>query len=115
MGLRLIPTPATRSARLGRFHVDLRLRWYDYRGTGEFDPSGSVGWQPNSGNLIGNGWNDFRHLMCSVMDANGFYELYGSEPGGILRWYQYYGQGVPDPSGATGWHPYSRNIIIGTW
>jgi hypothetical protein len=91
------------------------LRWYSYRGSGEFDPSGTAGWQPNSGNVIGTGWNDFHRLSCSVIDANGVYELYGAERGGALRWYQYYGQGMPEASGAAGWHPNSRNIISGTW
>jgi hypothetical protein len=91
------------------------LRWYDYRGTGEFDPSGTAGWQPNSGNVIGNGWNRFAHLSCSLIDAAGVYELYGSEKSGGLRWYSYHGQGQPDPDGANGWHPNSRNIISGTW
>lgn len=91
------------------------LRWYDYRGMGEFDPSGTAGWQPNSGNVIGNGWKGFRQLSCSLIDPGGVYELYGSEQGGILRWYQYHGQGTPDPTGATGWHPNSRNVISGAW
>jgi hypothetical protein len=91
------------------------LRWYDYRGMGEFDPSGTAGWQPNSGNVIGNGWNGFATLNCSLLDPSGTYELYGAEAGGALRWYQYFGGGVPDPTGASGWHPHSRNIISGTW
>jgi hypothetical protein len=92
------------------------LRWYEYRGSGEFDPSGTVGWQPNSGNLIGNGWNGLEQLSCSVMESSGaVYELYGSDAEGRLRWYCYNGQGVPDPAGATGWHPNSRNVISGSW
>lgn len=91
------------------------LRWYNYQGMGEFDPTGTAGWQTNSGNVIGSGWNGFQHLSCSLIDSNGVYELYGSEAAGGLRWYQYRGQGVPDASGTNGWHPNSRNIISGTW
>jgi hypothetical protein len=91
------------------------LRWYEYRGRGESDPSGTAGWLPNSGNVIGNGWNGFRHLSCSMLDPSGVHELYASEPGGALRWYQYHGQGAPDPSGTAGWHFNSSNIISGTW
>jgi hypothetical protein len=32
------------------------LRWHKYSGNGENDPTGSTGWVPNSGNIIGNGW-----------------------------------------------------------
>jgi hypothetical protein len=91
------------------------LRWYDYRGMGEFDPSGTLGWQSNSGNLIGNGWNDFRHVCCSAIDPNGIHELFCAGSGGTLRWYRYTGQGIPDPAGETGWHANSRNIISGPW
>ncbi len=90
------------------------LRWYEYHGRGEFDPSGTVGWLPNSGNVVGAGWDGFQHLCCSMIDPSGIYELYGSDAG-TLRWYRYHGQGAPDPTGATGWHPSSRNIISGGW
>lgn len=32
------------------------LLWYRYSGQGDSDRSGSLGWHPNSGNPIGNGW-----------------------------------------------------------
>jgi hypothetical protein len=50
-----------------------------------------------------------------VIDRAGVYELYGSESGGSLGSYSYHGQGTPDPTGASGWHPNFRNIISGTW
>ena len=72
----------------------------------EFDPSGTAGWQPNSGNVICNGWNGYDHILCSMIDPDGVYELYGADSG-TLRWYQYQGAG--------GWHPNFRNIIGGGW
>ena len=39
--------------------------WYSYSGNGEHDPSGALGWHPNSGNPIGNGWQNFRHIHGS--------------------------------------------------
>jgi hypothetical protein len=35
---------------------DGALRWHRYNGKGELDPTGSMGWVPNSGNQIGRGW-----------------------------------------------------------
>jgi len=32
------------------------LHWYHYKGSGEFDPSGVLGWHERSGNRIGAGW-----------------------------------------------------------
>ena len=32
------------------------LRWFRYEGKGQEDASASTGWNPNSGNKIGNGW-----------------------------------------------------------
>jgi hypothetical protein len=64
---------------------------------------------PNSGNTIGNGWQNFKILTA----ASGV--LLGVEPNGDLRWYSYQGNGTHDPSGNTGWHPNSRNIIGRGW
>jgi hypothetical protein len=41
--------------------------------------------------------------------------LLGVEKNGDLRWYWYEGDGTHDPSGGTGWHPNSRNIIGRGW
>jgi hypothetical protein len=32
------------------------LRWYQYDGDGQEDPTGGTGWAPNSRNPIGRGW-----------------------------------------------------------
>jgi hypothetical protein len=34
---------------------DGALRWYQCDGAGQQDPTGNIGWAPNSGNQIGNG------------------------------------------------------------
>ena len=38
------------------------LRWYRYDGVGQSTPEGSIGWAPNSRNVIGNGWHGFKFL-----------------------------------------------------
>jgi M6 family metalloprotease-like protein len=85
------------------------LLWYSYDGFGEHDPSGALGWHPNSGNVIGNGWQNFRHIHGS---SNVFF---GGHENGDLLWYSYSGQGEHDPSGALGWHPNSGNPIGNGW
>ena len=87
------------------------LRWYRYDGSGQFSPDGSVGWAPNSRNVIGNGWNSFKFLCGG---GNGV--LFGVEPDGDLRWYRYTaGDGVEDRAGSRGWDANSRNIIGNGW
>jgi len=87
------------------------LRWYRYDGVGQFSPDGSVGWARNSRNVIGNGWNSFKFL-CGGGDG----VLFGVEPNGDLRWYQYTaGDGVEDRAGSRGWSTNSRNIIGNGW
>jgi hypothetical protein len=85
------------------------LRWYRYVGDGTADRSGGTGWAANSRNIIGNGWQNFKILTA----ASG--ALFGVEQNGDLRWYMYQGDGTEDPSGNTGWHPNSRNIIGNGW
>jgi hypothetical protein len=48
------------------------LLWYSYVGNGESDRSGSTGWSPNSGNPIGNGWQNFGALFGGSDDSGGF-------------------------------------------
>ena len=43
-------------------HNDGNLYWYCYRGAGQSDRSGTVGWEPGSGNVIGSGWDNFARL-----------------------------------------------------
>jgi hypothetical protein len=85
------------------------LRWYSYLGHGEADRSGSLGWQPNSGNPIGRGWQDFLHVL-------GFGTvLYAVALNGDLLWYRYDGNGEQDLTGAAGWRPNSGNPIGNGW
>lgn len=88
---------------------DGHLRWYRYVGAGIADPTGGTGWAPNSGNIIGNGWQNFRILAAASA------ALFAVEQNGDLRWYMYQGDGTEDPSGSTGWHPNSQNIIGRGW
>ncbi|MFB8004971.1 tachylectin-related carbohydrate-binding protein [Nocardia sp. NPDC056000] len=101
---------------------DGALHWYRYTGNGENDPSGATGAHANNGNQIGRGWAGFRSLFAgpsSIAGADGidvgYDTLWGVEENGDLRWYGYGGDGAQDPSGSTGWHPHSRNIIGNGW
>ncbi|MFG2053248.1 tachylectin-related carbohydrate-binding protein [Micromonospora sp. NPDC048930] len=85
------------------------LHWYSYSGNGEHDPSGSLGWHPNSGHRVGNGWQSFRHIHGS---GNVFFAVHEN---GNLLWYSYSGQGEEDPSGVRGWHRNSGNPIGQGW
>ncbi|WP_040747310.1 tachylectin-related carbohydrate-binding protein, partial [Nocardia transvalensis] len=87
------------------------LRWYRYDGVGQATPNGSIGWAPNSRNIIGNGWQSFIFLC-----GGGAGTLFGVEPNGDLRWYEYdAGDGVSDPAGSRGWHKNSGNTIGNGW
>jgi hypothetical protein len=92
------------------------LRWYRYSGNGESDPEATgLGWHPNSGNVIGSGWDIFRHVFGGS-DGSGGYVIYGVENNGNLRWYRYSGNGERDRSGTSAaWHPNSGNIIGVGW
>jgi len=85
------------------------LRWYRYVGDGTPDRSGNTGWAQKSGNVIGNGWQNFKILTAASST------LLGVEQNGDLRWYNYNGDGTSDPSGNTGWHSNSRNVIGRGW
>lgn len=92
------------------------LRWYCYRGDGTADRSGNTGWDPNSRNIIGRGWNRFSRLVGGPDDNQGFgIALYAVEPNGDLYWYKYLGHGEHDPTGSTGWHPNSGTQIGVGW
>jgi Tachylectin len=105
------PRAGRPSSRLTIFAVAQNgdLLWYSYSGNGEHDPDGSRGWHPNSGNTIGNGWQNFRHLHASG------HVIFGVHENGDLLWYQYDGDGEHDPTGHTGWHPNSGNAIGNGW
>jgi hypothetical protein len=85
------------------------LRWFSYQGNGAHDPTASNGWHPNSGNTIGNGWQNMRHVWGSGS------EVFAVAPNGDLRWYSYRGTGANDPSGYQGWHANSGNVIANGW
>jgi hypothetical protein len=92
------------------------LLWYGYDGQGEHDPSGAMGWRPNSGNPIGNGWQGMQHLFGGVTDEGGFASvLMAVAPSGDLHWYRYTGHGEPDVSGALGWDVRSGRKIGTLW
>lgn len=98
------------------------LRWYGYNaGDGVEDPGATRGWDPNSGNIIGNGFGNFTRVVCSPRAGNitNFPSLHSTlyciEPNGDLRWYSYSGDGAADHTGATGWAPNSGNIIGHGW
>lgn len=84
------------------------LRWYGYRGNGEHDPSGHLGWMSNSGNVVGNGWASFQQIVGANV-------IFGIAPNGDLRWYAYHGLGEQDPSGVLGWAANSGNKVGRGW
>ena len=92
------------------------LLWHAYEGMGESDVTGATGWHPNSGNPIGNGWQNFRHIFGGVTDVGGFgHVIYTVTQTGELLWHRYEGQGEADVSGTTGWHPNSGSVIDRVW
>jgi hypothetical protein len=96
---------------------DGTLRWYRYDGQGEADPSGNLGWHPNSGHAIGNGWQRFRHVFAFPKAGRPTSRLtiFGVDEAGKLFWYSYTGEGEKDPSGTLGWAAGSGNQIGNGW
>jgi hypothetical protein len=86
------------------------LLWYRYSGNGKSDRSGSLGWHPNSGNAIGNGWQNFSYIL-----GCGDGVILGVHKNGDLLWYKYDGNGESDRSGRLGWHSNSGNPIGRGW
>ena len=93
------------------------LVWHAYGGGGDEDVTGTNGWHPNSGNPIGNGWNGFRHLVVLAQrrEPSRPIRVLAVDLADDLRWYAYAGEGESDISGASGWHPNSRNRIGNGW
>ena len=85
-------------------HPDGDLYWYSYSGAGESDVTGTKGWDPNSGHVIGNGWQNSLHVFALPRGPGGLTHVFAVDPSGALRWYGYTGNGEHDPSGHTGWH-----------
>ncbi len=82
------------------------LLWFRYTGRGEHDPTGAHGFTEagnNSGNQIGNGFTDFRHLFGGFTDRGGRARmLFGVKDNGDLLFWRYTGDGEQDPTGALG-------------
>lgn len=85
------------------------LRWFSYNGDGANDPTGSLNWLPNTGNVIGNGWQNIRHAHGS---GN---VIFAIDENGALRWYSYRGNGESNRAATEGWHANSGNIIGNGW
>jgi hypothetical protein len=102
-------------------HPNGNLHWFSYAGHGESDVTGTLGWRPNSGNVIGNGWQNFRHVFVAPQSGRSsstgpeFFKLFAVAQNGDLLWYAYNGNGEHDPSGTLGWHPNSGNQIGRGW
>jgi Tachylectin len=86
------------------------LHWYRYMGDGVNDVSGATGWHANSGNRIGNGWQNIVEVM-----GYGDGVILAVHENGDLLWYKYEGVGVDDVSGRIGWHANSGNAIGNGW
>jgi hypothetical protein len=96
------------------------LRWYRYvAADGVEDRSASRGWDTNSGNIIGNGWSNFVNVVCTWevrrVAPSPVSTLFGVEPNGDVRWYQYVGDGTADRWGITGWAPQSGLVVDRDW
>ncbi|GAA4605959.1 hypothetical protein GCM10023107_74110 [Actinoplanes octamycinicus] len=86
------------------------LLWYRYTGDGKADQTGATGWDANSSNPIGRGWQNFQQVFGI---GNG--QVLAIKHDGDLLWYRYTGDGTADQTGATGWHPHSSNPIGRGW
>jgi M6 family metalloprotease-like protein len=92
------------------------LRWYRYHGNGESDPGATgLNWDGNSGNIIGRGWDRFRHVFGGS-DGRGGYVIFAVDEGQDLHWYRYTGSGASDPDGTSpAWDPRSGTKIGNGW
>src|ERR687895_720045 len=66
------------------------LLWYRYDGNGQSGSPGGQGWHSNSGNKIGQGWQNFRHVF--VNPRQGWIQssrlmVYAVQENGDLLWY----------------------------
>ena len=85
------------------------LRWFQYDGHGEHDPTGVRGFNgPNQGNQIGNGFLGFRHIV-GVGDG----AFLAVRDNGDLLWFRYTGNGEHDPSGSVGFDGPNQGTQIG--
>jgi hypothetical protein len=96
---------------VGRFFAVMPngdLRWFHYDGNGENDPTGTLGFRPNTGNTIGNGFQNVRHI-----DGGGDGIILAVQPNGDLIFFQYSGNGEHDPSGTLGFEGPNQGNQIG--
>ena len=85
------------------------LRWFQYDGHGEHDPTGVRGFGgPNQSNQIGRGFLDFRHIVGVGGDA-----FLAVRDNGDLLWFRYSGNGEQDPSGTKGFAENNSGNQIG--
>lgn len=96
-------------------HKNGNLYWYSYSGSGE---SGDTGWHGNSARVIGNGWQNFRHVTAIPPSptSGSLIQVLAIDAEGAVRWYGYEGKGEEDPEGHKGWVlPSSGNQIDDGW
>ncbi len=98
-------------------HPNGNLYWYSYSGNGESDVTGHAGWVANSGNVIGNGFQNFLRVLAipSSASPSGVIQVLAVDTTGTMRWYGYRGNGEHDPSGHTGWVDNSGNQVGAGW
>ena len=80
-------------------------------------PTGASGFTEqgnNSGNQIGRGFTDFRHLFGGSTDHGGRARIfYGVKNNGDLLFWRYAGNGEQDPTGAAGFDTPFQGTQIG--
>ena len=95
-------------------HQNGDLLWYKYTGKGEGGSPGNLGWDPNSGNKIGQGWQNFRTIFGGMTTMR--FALFPVTQNGDLLWYGYTGSGDDStPGGGPDWHSNSGNKIGEGW
>ena len=105
------PRSRDKTGNIYAIHRDGSLRWYkDTLEDGSNASDGSTGWAPGSGNKIGTGWQDMRHVC-----GDGW-NIYAVHRDGSLLWYGDTKQdGSNAADGSTGWAPGSGNKIGTGW
>jgi Tachylectin/PQQ-like domain len=88
------------------------LLWYkDTDLKGNNGPKAERGWAPGSGNQIGFGWDNFKHVF-----SGGDGVIYAVTPDGKLLWYRDFNRrGGNAPDGSSGWSAGSGNQIHFGW
>jgi hypothetical protein len=89
------------------------MQWFQYNGNGEENPSGSLGWHPNSGRVINPvwPWQDMKYIFGGATDLGGNGSvIMAVDEYDNLYWFKYTGQGE-GPDLSLYWHPNSGNRI----